>query len=114
MLPEEQRLRFAIQCAASELAGRLQAFKGTGLIGQAGDDQQGLGARSDPQVEAIAGFLHLARVQAGEHGAVRQRAPVRCGRRKRQEHQGAGVGREARRAHPGADLAYGHEQLVNG
>ena len=71
LLPQQQSLRFAVQRTARELAGRLQPLEGAGLVGKAGDDQQRLRCGSDPQMKAIAGLAHFARVEAR---AARRRA----------------------------------------
>ncbi len=52
LLPQQQRLRVAVQGAASELARRLQALEGAGLLGHARHDQQGLRLRRRPANES--------------------------------------------------------------
>ena len=114
LLPEEQRLRLAVERRARQLSGGLQTLEGAGLLGHAGDDQLGLRAGSDPQMKAVAGLVHLALEQLAQHRAVRQRLPILLAGRERQKHQAAGVAGEPRCSHPGADLAHRYEQLIEG
>ena len=84
LLPQQQRLRIAVQGAAREFAGRLQALKCAGLSARHATTNSVSRLRSHPQVKTIAGFAHFACVQAAQHRAVRQRLPIRFGRRERQ------------------------------
>jgi hypothetical protein len=112
LLPYQERLRIAVEGGSCVLAGRLQPLEGAGVLGHAGHDQERLRLRSDAEVKTISGLAHLARIQCTQHGAVRQRLPVRDGGTERQEHDCARISGEPGFGYSRADLAHGNEQTV--
>jgi hypothetical protein len=93
------RLNLAAACRRSKCAA-------AGV--DAGDNEQGLRARANAHVEAVAGFAHFVGEQALQQRAVRQRVPIgRGGLQPKQQHC-ARMARQGRGADTGAALAHRH------
>jgi hypothetical protein len=84
------------------------------MSGQAGCDEQGLGARTHPQLAAIAFLPDLFRIQLAQNRAVGQRRKVPGSGFQRQEDDSGGISSELPGRHPGGDLPDRDQQGVEG